>query len=104
MSFKFFDISAESILNEPILANATRAKIQAGGVGVVRQFINQSLAMEIRDYLTKIGENSLPTYEPIEIGRPNFHRLNLDDERAHVRGCFHQFVFYPWNTAVQLHD
>ena len=100
MSNKFFDISAESTLNEPILANATRAKIQAGGVGVVRQFINQSLAMEIRDYLTKIGQNSLPTYEPIEIGRPNFHRLNHDDERAHVRGCFHQFVFYPWNQDI----
>ena len=100
MSIKFFDISAENTLNEPTLANSTRAKIQAGGVGVVRQFINQSLAMEVRDYLTKIGQNSLPTYEPIKINRPNFHRLNHDDERAHVRGCFQQFVFYPWNLDI----
>ena len=100
MSVEFFDISSASILNEPILADAIREKIQAGGVGVVRQFIDQSLAIEIRHYLTTVGRNSLPTYEPIEIGRPNFHRLNFDDERAHVRGCFHQFVFYPWNQDV----
>jgi hypothetical protein len=100
MSFEFFDISPESVLNEPSLADAARLRIQSGGVGVVRQFIERSLAIEIRNYLTKIGQNSLPTYEPIEIGRPNFHRLNFDDERAHVRGCFHQFVFYPWNQDI----
>ena len=100
MPFEFFDISAERILDEPTLADGVRERIQAGGVGVVRQFIERSLAIDIRNYLTKIGQNSLPTYEPIEIGRPNFHRLNLDDERAHVRGCFHQFVFYPWNQDI----
>jgi hypothetical protein len=100
MSFEFFDISTEAILDEPSLADATRTRIKAGGIGVVRQFIDQGLARDIRDYLSKVGQNSLPTYEPIEIGRPNFHRLNLDDERAHVRGCFHQFVFYPWNQDI----
>ena len=100
MSFDFFDIHLERILNEPGLADATRSRIQAGGVGIVRQYLNRRLTLEIRDYLKGIGQHSLPTYEPIEIGRPNFHRLNFDDERAHVRGCFHQFVFYPWNQDV----
>jgi len=100
MSLEFFDISAERIINEPHLAEAIRAMIQNGGVAVVRRFISRTLALNIRDYLTNVGQHSLPTYEPIEIGRPNFHRLNLDDERAHVRGCFHQFVFYPWNQDV----
>ena len=100
MSLEFFEISADEIVNEPGLADAVRAKIQSGGVAVVRRFISQTLAIDMRDYLTKVGQHSLPTYEPIEIGRPNFHRINFDDERAHVRGCFHQFVFYPWNQDV----
>jgi hypothetical protein len=100
MSFELFDISVKSILSQPSLAVSTRERIQAGGVGIVRQFVDRAFAIQIREYLTQIGRNSLPTYEPIKIGRPNFHRLNLDDERAHVRGCFHQFVFYPWNQDV----
>lgn len=100
MSFEFFEISAESILAQPTQADDVRDRIKAGGIGVVRQFLDRNFAIEIREYLTRIGQNSLPTYEPIEVGRPNFHRLNLDDERAHVGGCFHQFVFYPWNQDV----
>lgn len=100
MSFEFFEIEAESVFAQPTQADRIRDRIKAGGIGVVRQFLDQNFAIEIREYLTRIGQNSLPTYEPIEIGRPNFHRLNLDDERAHVGGCFHQFVFYPWNQDV----
>ena len=43
MSFEFFGISTQSILDEPGLADATRVRIQAGGIGVVRQFINQNI-------------------------------------------------------------
>jgi hypothetical protein len=100
MGIEYFQISVLETIASPDTAHSVRALIQDGKVGLVKNFISRELALQIRDYLAQIGRNSLPTYEPIEIGRPNFHRLNKDDERAHVRGCFHQFVFYPWNQDV----
>ena len=100
MALSLFDINHHSVIANPSHGIEIQKRIQTGEVGVVRQFIDSSLTKQIREYLVAIGQNSLPTYEPIEIGRPNFHRLNVDDERAHVRGCFHQFVFYPWNQDI----
>jgi len=100
MELSLFDIDRHSVIANPSEGIEIQHRIRSGEVGVVRQFIDPSLTKEIRQYLTSVGRNSLPTYEPIDIGRPNFHRLNFDDERAHVRGCFHQFVFYPWNQDV----
>ena len=100
MGLSFFEISHHAVIANPREGVGIRKRIRAGEIGVIRQFINPNQAKQIREYLVVIGRSSLPTYEPIEIGRPNFHRLNLDDERAHVRGCFHQFVFYPWNQDI----
>ena len=36
-----------------------------------------------------------PTTRPSKAGAPNFHRMNRNDSRAYVQGCFHQFVFFP---------
>ena len=44
-----------------------------------------------------VARNSLPNYNKIDFGSPNFHRINMSDSRSYVKGCFHQFVFYPWN-------
>jgi hypothetical protein len=100
MTFEFFEIDLSATLNSLEVAQETRTRIQNGGIGIVKHFITRPLAEDIRNYLITIGKSSLPTYQPIEVGRPNFHRLNIDDERSHVRGCFHQFVFYPWNQDV----
>lgn len=77
-----------------------RAEILSGAVVVGRSALDPALVGALVDYLTNVGRNSLPTYSPIEVGQPNFHRLNQVDERAYVEGCFHQFVFYPWNQDV----
>lgn len=66
----------------------------------MREFVAPQQVKRIREYLARIGGSSLPTYEPLALGSPNFHRLNADDERSIVRGCFHQFSFFPWNQDV----
>lgn len=100
MSFSYFDIPVAEVISDSSLAENLRKQIQDGKVGVARKFLQRNVALDIRNYLVKIGQNSLPTYHPIKLGEPNFHRLNHNDDRSHVRGCFHQFVFYPWNQDV----
>ena len=77
-----------------------RNEILEGSVVICREVIDPELVRSLLGYLKQVGRNSLPTYAPIEIGQPNFHRLNKADERSYVEGCFHQFVFYPWNQDV----
>jgi hypothetical protein len=88
------------ILSNPQLAQKIRQDIIDGDVYVARNVFDKKLVMQMRQYLTNIGTNSMPNYKPIDLGCPNFHRLNALDERAHVKGCFHQFVFFPWNQDV----
>lgn len=84
------------IRNDAWLTEA-RAGIAEGDVYIVRAVLDKSLLSNIRSYLTTVGGSSLPNYHPIAVGAPNSHRLNKWDPRSYVRGCFHQFVFYPWN-------
>lgn len=77
-----------------------REQIREGDVFIAKAVFPTSLLGRIKDYLTGIGRNSLPNYRPIEMGCPNFHRINYRDERSYVKGCFHQFVFFPWNQDV----
>jgi hypothetical protein len=77
-----------------------REGIQNGVVYVLRGAIQVDLVSAIKGYLARIGQNSLPNYEPIVVGAPNSHRVNYWDERAFIKGGFHQFNFYPWNQDV----
>jgi len=77
-----------------------RQNLREGDAYVVHNFMSPEKVRQIRSYLTEIGRHSLPNYEAIEHGCPNFHRVNVWDERAYVKGCFHQFSFFPWNQDV----
>lgn len=77
-----------------------RQDIAAGDICIARSLFDPHPLREIRAYLTAIGRSSLPNYTRIEVGAPNFHRMNRVDPRAYVQGCFHQFVFFPWNQDV----
>ncbi|OGI18269.1 MAG: hypothetical protein A3B68_04335 [Candidatus Melainabacteria bacterium RIFCSPHIGHO2_02_FULL_34_12] len=74
--------------------------IRKGHVYIAKNIYPKDLIYEIRDYLTRIGKNSLPNYYPIHEGCHNFHRINQDDSRSYVKACFHQFVFFPWNQDM----
>jgi hypothetical protein len=80
--------------------NSLKEALAAGDVVVWRNFLDPEDAYEITRYLTRVGQHSLPNYAPITSSTPNFHRLNQNDERAIVKGCFHQFSFFPWNQDV----
>jgi hypothetical protein len=64
---------------------------------LIKGAIEKEPLLRIREYLTKVGQSSLPTYYKIEAGCPNFHRIIDRDPRSDVEGIFHQFVFHPWN-------
>jgi hypothetical protein len=87
----------DSLLNNPDLAAEARENIKAGDCYVLKNAVSRYYCRQMREYLTLIGRNSLANYHAIAEGCPNFHRINRWDPRAYVKGCFHQFSFFPWN-------
>ena len=86
-----------ALLDDPSRLEQVRQNIAAGDVYIARRQFDADWVRDVRTYLVGIGRGSLPNYAPIERGAPNFHRMNRNDPRAYVQGCFHQFVFFPWN-------
>jgi hypothetical protein len=90
----------KALLNNNDEIQGIRQNIIDGDVYVVRNMYSKSTIAAMIEYLTGIGKYSLPNYHAIEMGAPNFHRMNNWDKRAYVKGCFHQFSFFPWNQDV----
>lgn len=88
---------AAALLADDRRLQQVRDDVAAGDIYIARGQFDPALLGEIRTYLEGVGRGSLPNYAPIEAGAPNFHRMNRNDSRAYVPGCFHQFVFFPWN-------
>lgn len=88
------------ILHDSSEIDRLRSQILDGAVVIQRESFDRTIVKSLIGYLADVGRNSLSNYQPIEIGAPNFHRLNKSDQRSHVKGCFHQFVFYPWNQDL----
>lgn len=87
----------EKLLNSKKAIEKYSNLIKDEQIVVAREQFDLSTINKWREYLSNIGRNSLPNYIPIERNAPNSHRINDIDERAYVKGCFHQFSFYPWN-------
>jgi hypothetical protein len=77
-----------------------RRQLREGDGFIAKNYIPRETIAKIRDYLAGVGRGSLPNYRRLERACPNFHRLNRIDERSYVKGCFHQFAFFPWNQDV----
>ncbi len=90
----------DDILADRVVIETMRARIAYGDVYIIREAAPKEAIWQIKNYLEGVGKNSLPNYQAIEAGCPNFHRLNHHDERAYLNGCFHQFSFFPWNQDV----
>ena len=88
------------LAGDPIAITELGDALQSGSLLIARSALDPGLSAQLVQYLKQVGASSLPTYAPIEVGAPNGHRLNREDERAYVMGCFHQFVFYPWNQDI----
>ena len=90
-------VNIDSALDNPRYIQQIRKDIQEGDVYIVKNYFDKGLIYSIREYCKRVGQSSIPNYVPIEKGAPNFHRINRLDKRAYVKGCFHQFSFFPWN-------
>ena len=88
------------VINDADQIKEMRENIQRGDIYIAKNVVEKALIQRMVEYLTRVGSGSLPNYKRIEKGCPNFHRMNLWDPRAFVQGCFHQFVFFPWNQDV----
>ena len=86
--------------DESTLLAEMRRNLTAGDAYVIPDAIAREQLLRARAYLAQVGGSSLPGYQPIMPGATDHHRLNVNDERAYVRGCFHQFSFFPWNQNV----
>ncbi len=87
----------DAILGDEKRLKDLRERFEKHDCLVIKNAVPRKPLLEIRDYLASVGRNSLPTYNKIEPGSPNFHRMVDCDLRSDVVGKFHQFVFYPWN-------
>ena len=89
-----------NILVDSQKIESIRTYITQGDVCVIKEIVPKKAIFQIRTYLEGVARHSLPNYQPIKVGCPNFHRLNCNDERATVKGCFLQFSFFPWNQDL----
>ena len=87
----------KQIINQSNIISEMVLNMNKGDVYIIKKVFDENWIEDLKTYLVNVGKNSLPNYESIEKGAPNFHRINRNDSRAYVQGSFHQFVFYPWN-------
>lgn len=87
----------KKIIDSKDLINQSRDNLVNGDLYIVKNYLPEETCYQIREYLSNVGRNSIPNYNPIQEGAPNFHRINNLDERSYVNGAFHQFCFFPWN-------
>lgn len=87
-----YDITSQTFLDE-IKENITTHR----DFYVLREFYPAEDLRRIRQYLHKIGTHSLPKYESLVSGCPDFHRIVNDDPRSSVKSVMHQYVFHAWN-------
>jgi len=90
----------ENLLSEPKRIEEIRSLILSEEIVILKRFIDPNWIDKVKNYLSAIGKCSLPNYHELDEKAPNFHRLNRSDSRAFVKGCFHQFSFFPWNQDV----
>ncbi|MBI3591586.1 MAG: hypothetical protein HY094_09460 [Candidatus Melainabacteria bacterium] len=96
----FYVTSHSELLHDSSRIAEVRKNIQCGDMLIVKNVFDKKIIEQIKKYLTNVGQNSLPSYRNIEVGCPNFHRVNIWDKRSYVQACFHQFVFFPWNQDI----
>lgn len=88
------------LLNDEAARSAVLASLAAKDAIIIRNVVSATKIQRIKDYLRSIGRSSLPNWHPILPNCPNFHRINVWDQRSYVKACFHQFSFFPWNDDI----
>jgi hypothetical protein len=91
-------------ITQPVGSESARSEladiVDRHGLAITRGVATAHEVASIKAYLANVGRASLPNWQALVPGCPNHHRVNNWDQRAHVRGCFHQFSFFPWNQDL----
>ena len=98
--FLYYEDSVEAVLDNEEKRKFYTVKLREENILIIKKAYSSDLCRSIIEYLSSIGKGSLPNYQPIIEGAPNNHRMNRSDPRSYVKGCFHQFSFYPWNQDL----
>lgn len=69
-------------------------------VFLTRRALAPDFVRELIGYLSEVGRHSLPSRNPTLPGCVNHHRVFQWDKLSYVKGCYHQFSFFPWNEDV----
>ncbi len=79
-----------------------RVQAAVGGrkICLIRNVLKRDYVAALIAYLSQVGRNSLPSRFPTQPGCPNHHRVYQWHELSYVKGCFHQFSFFPWNEDI----
>jgi hypothetical protein len=92
--------SVESLLENAAERERMITAAHEQTVCITRGALASDFVREVIDYLSQVGRNSLPSRYPTLPGCPNHHRVYQWDELSYVKGCYHQFSFFPWNEDV----
>ncbi|MEO2140206.1 MAG: hypothetical protein ABGX91_08200 [Thermoleophilia bacterium] len=93
-----FDTPELAVLtSDPTAARKVDQRVKNGEIGVTRGAVSPDWIADVVAYLSTIGRSSIPNWQPLSAGAPNFHRISVADPRSHVSATFHQFNFFPWN-------
>ncbi len=92
--------SLDLLLNCEKTLNLTHQGLIRNDIYIVKNVVSTDWIVEVLNYLTEVGRNTLPNYYPIKQNSPNSYRINDEDSRSYVKGKFQQFTFYPWNQDV----
>ncbi len=97
MDFLKTHYNIDEILTNPNKIDEIKNQINRNNLVIIKNVVSKELINQIKNHLSNVGRNSIPNYQKLEFGSGDFHRMNNNDERAYVKGVFHQFVYYPWN-------
>jgi hypothetical protein len=92
--------SVTDLLQDEGLRERMSAAARDGTICITPRALSPDFVQAVTEYLTQVGLNSLPSRHPTLPGCPNHHRVYQWDELSYVKGCFHQFSFFPWNEDV----
>lgn len=92
--------SLKELISDEERIQEMREEILKGKSFIVKNVVSKEKIKQMTQYLEGVGKGSLPNYQEIKEGAPNFHRINFNDSRAYVGGVFHQFCFFNWNQDV----
>lgn len=87
----------EQAIESPIKSKELNNLIHSESVVIVKNYLQLNQVNSIIQFLLNHVSNTDPAYEAITHHSTNFYRTNFEDQRAFIKGHFHQVNFFPWN-------